>query len=189
MASGEKQLLRNQMRRALAELTPTHRAEASAKIRQHLANFPPYREARVVYGVCPMKSEPDWIGGALPADKVICMPRIDGRTLRFLKVGDLSELVAGPYGVLEPPSGPRAPAPDLVLAPGMAFDRQGNRLGRGAGFFDRFLHTNQYQFIGLAFACQLIRRVPAYDHDQRISALITEDGVTICNGEMPNHRD
>lgn len=189
MPIGEKQLLRNTLRRTLAELTPAYRTQASASIRNHLHALPAFREAKVVYGIFPMATEPDWLGGMLPADKIICMPRIEGQLLKFVQVKSLSGLVKGPFGALEPPPGPSAPLPDLVLAPGMAFDAQGNRLGRGAGYFDRFLASRNYHCIGLAFACQIIPRVPAYAHDQKMAKVVTENGVMTFVGETPSHRD
>ena len=90
------------------------------------------------------------------------------------------------YGVLEPRSG-ELWQPDvartILISPLLGFDRQGNRLGMGKGFFDRWLETHGHQLmlqIGLAFSCQELPKVPTEPHDAPLSAIITEHGVFSC---------
>ena len=69
---------------------------------------------------------------------------------------------------------------DLVLVPGLAFDRTGNRLGAGKGYYDRFLAGMKAPKIALAFAFQIVEPVPTAPHDQRVDMIVTEDEVITC---------
>ena len=95
-----------------------------------------------------------------------------------------TELVEDRYGLRAPATSVPAPIEqiDLVVAPGLAFDRHGNRLGRGGAFYDRFLASKQLRADRFAFAFseQLVDFVPNGEHDQEIDYLITEEGVIKC---------
>ncbi len=70
-------------------------------------------------------------------------------------------------------------AGDLLLAPGLAFDRSGGRLGRGAGYYDRALEAAaalELTVFGLAYSFQVVKRVPQEPHDRRMAGVITEEG-------------
>ncbi len=100
--------------------------------------------------------------------------------LEFSEVRDpLAELAPGRFGVWEPRPHARRPVSirrlDLVLVPGIAFDRRGHRLGHGAGYFDRFLARlpKDVPTIGLAYRCQLVPRLPADPHDHAVQAVLS----------------
>lgn len=94
-------------------------------------------------------------------------------------------LVPGRFEVMEPsPAAPEV-APDVLLVPLLGFDRQGNRLGHGAGFYDRTLQQLRARVpaplaIGVAFAAQKLTEVPAGPDDQPLDLVVTEDGVLRC---------
>ena len=104
-----------------------------------------------------------------------CTP---GRHLEFVPVARWEELRPGRYGVSEPPpnAAPEALGPgDWVLVPGVAFDRQGWRLGRGAGYYDRtFESPGGPRRVGLGYAFQLLTAVPHDSHDRPLDAIVTE---------------
>lgn len=89
------------------------------------------------------------------------------------------ELAPGAFGVPEPVPSARRPVPvrelDLVLVPGLAFDRRGHRLGHGHGYFDRFLARlpKTTPVIGLAFKFQLLERLPSDPHDRAVHTVLT----------------
>jgi 5-formyltetrahydrofolate cyclo-ligase len=88
------------------------------------------------------------------------------------------DLAAGPRGVREPRRRRPVEAADLdvVVVPGVAFDGAGARLGRGAGFYDRFLHALPARVwrVGVAFDLQILERVPTEGHDARLDLVVTE---------------
>ena len=70
----------------------------------------------------------------------------------------------------------------MVVAPGLAFDRKGNRLGRGGAYYDRFLSSAQLKatVCSLAFSEQIVDVVPVEEHDQRVDFIVTEEGIIKC---------
>lgn len=103
-----------------------------------------------------------------------------GEPLRFRAADQARDLVADALGIPSP--GEYAPSlvPDLVIAPVLAFDRGGGRLGQGAGLFDRTLarlRSSGHVFVlGLAYAGQEVGSVPVGPHDERLDAILTEAG-------------
>ena len=93
---------------------------------------------------------------------------------------DFAALAPGAFGTREPAGGAVVPVGDaeVVLTPGLAFDRMGARLGRGGGFYDRLLTDAALtaRRVAVCFACQVVERVPVEPHDVEIDAIVTEDG-------------
>ena len=80
--------------------------------------------------------------------------------------------------ISEPQNIPEGKTYDLVIVPLVAFDRQGNRLGYGGGYYDRFLAGNSYgQAIGLAYSFQEVESLPVEEHDQKLDLIITEKEI------------
>jgi 5-formyltetrahydrofolate cyclo-ligase len=183
MIISEKQLLRNQLRRAVAGLSGPARRAASEKIRRHLEDLAVFAKAGVIYGFYPTEREPDWIGVKRAEGSLLCLPRLHGRTCSYMPAADLSGLETGPFGIHQPPACAQpCPAPDIILVPGLGFDREGRRLGRGGGYMDRLLQGVRGLRVGVAFSIQVIPKVPVIAHDEPMDALITEDGFLPCFG-------
>jgi len=110
------------------------------------------------------------------------LPRARGGLVEFVPVRSVRDLRPGAHGVLEPPPGvwplPLRPE-DVVLVPGVAFDRAGHRLGRGAGFYDRtFANACPGPLrIGVAYAFQLCSEVPHGSQDRSVDTIVTECGM------------
>jgi len=173
MISREKQILRARMKTVLKAFSG--KAAAAVRLRAALVSSPAWRAARVVYGFRPLASEPDWLGDRPENDKVLAFPTTDETGLRFWTGGIME---AGAHGVWEPRGGEPAPPPDLVLVPGLAYDRAGFRLGRGGGFYDRWLAAwPGVRTLGLAFHCQVVDTLPCEGHDIRVDAVLTENGL------------
>ncbi len=107
------------------------------------------------------------------------------RALELYPVLGSHDLVEGAYGIMEPRRGQEPIPPtqvDLVVVPGVVFDRSGNRLGYGAGYYDRFLESCRPEVVrvALAFDLQLIDHLPAEPHDQRMDYVITETELHRC---------
>lgn len=122
------------------------------------------------------------LDAVLASNRVLLLPRVVAGGLEFAAVDDLATLRTGRFGVPEPGASSIAVqlAPgDLVLVPGLAFDRSGGRLGRGGGYYDRAFPAAREApvLIGLAFSLQWIESVPMGPLDRRVDGVITEIGV------------
>ena len=113
-------------------------------------------------------------------NKKIAFPRVNQttQTLDFYWVDDWNHLERGEWKVLEPsPTSSQCAGLekiDLLLVPGVAFDRVGGRLGRGKGFYDRVLKEFRGESLGVAFEAQLFDSIPQDQHDQPVRGLVTE---------------
>ncbi len=177
MISLEKQTLRVRGLESLRALGPEDRAAKSLMIGRHLAGL-----SGMVFGFAPLRLEPDWLSGWGGTD--FALPRVDGERLVFHRVTARGEMAlsSGPFGTREPADDVATRMNDAdaatVLVPGLAFDHTGGRLGRGAGFYDRFLANPALRArkVGVGFACQVVERVPMEAHDAPLDAIVTEDG-------------
>jgi 5-formyltetrahydrofolate cyclo-ligase len=118
---------------------------------------------------------------ARKSEKVLLWPRIAGPgRLEFAPCRRWEELIPERYGVVVPPPGQKSVAlgrDDLLLAPGVAFDLRGGRLGRGGGYFDRALGEMGEGgpiSLGVGFEFQLVEEVPREPHDRAVGAILTE---------------
>jgi len=169
----EKQILRTAMRATLAKFS--ERESASAAIRRWLQTTTAWTRASVVYGFHPLRSEPDWLGVDAIRGKQIAFPRTDADLMTYFIA---EKMAPGAKGPLEPEEGIPAPLPDLILVPGLAFARDGRRLGRGGGYYDRWLATQRgIPTFGICFSCQLVETLPVEPHDIHVDAILTESGL------------
>jgi len=116
---------------------------------------------------------------ALEIGKRVAYPRVVGESLEFFEISGLDSLVPGSFGVPEPTGGDRLPLAvlDLVVVPGIVFDRTGHRLGYGRGYYDRVLGDCRpdCQKVGFAYGFQLVDSLPIVEeHDRTLSVLMTE---------------
>lgn len=172
----EKQRLRQEMRERLAAMDPGEKGVASEELRGVLAASPVWQTARTVLGFVPLRDEPDWIGLEFPAGRIFACPRVGGEHMTFHRVSALAELIAGALGTRHP-AGHAEPVlqGDLILVPGLAFDRSGRRLGRGRGYYDRFLAGQRAFKLGVCFSGQVVGEIPREDHDAAVDAVVTEN--------------
>lgn len=117
----------------------------------------------------------------LAARKRLVYPRVSGEALEFVEVADLAELTTGAFGVLEPPPGRPVSSTelDLVVVPGVVFDRKGHRLGYGRGYYDRCLDLCREDSVkvGFAYDFQVVETLPAAEHDRALSMLMTDKRI------------
>lgn len=177
MIHSEKQRLRQEMRSSIAAMPMELCAHLSALLRGRLQECDAWVKARTIFGFFPMSSEPDWLGDVWPEDKILALPRIEGETMRFFRVRSRDDLVVGPFGILQPAVGEEITEGDLVIVPGVAFTRAGARLGRGKGFYDRWLEGRGVLKLGVCFSAQVVEAVPREGHDVRMDGVVTEVGV------------
>jgi 5-formyltetrahydrofolate cyclo-ligase len=121
----------------------------------------------------------------LQRGKTLLLPKCEeGGTMTARKISSLRQLQPGAFGILEPSLDAEVvPASeiDLILVPGLAFDGQGHRLGRGKGYYDRFLLTFCGKAMGIC--SYLVPRVPVEPHDCRMDAVVTEKTIILCEME------
>lgn len=135
-----------------------------------------------IYRPMPGEADPTVPMAELGGDIEWCYPRIVGDKMEFAR-GDLFETT--PLGFEQPIfSEPAVPLADMVgvLVPGLAFDGQGGRLGRGRGYYDRALAGYQGMKVGIAFSCQILEGIPLEAWDLKMDAIITETSVIRCGG-------
>jgi 5-formyltetrahydrofolate cyclo-ligase len=158
------------------------RRARSAVITERLIALPELRSAKTVMAFWSFGSEVDTSGlieALHAAGKRVVLPRVDGREVAAIVYVPGDPTAATPFGAMEPTSAEivRPTEIDVVIAPGVAFDRNGGRVGYGGGFYDRFLRTVRADtpVIGLAFAVQLVDEVPRGEHDRLVDVVVTEE--------------
>jgi len=178
------------MKAALAAMPAEAAAELSAAACESLLALEEYARARSVMLYAPIPGEVDCrpiaVAGWKDGKKVL-LPRVTWSPRRMVAVPVHSldhPVVTGRNGLREPEGQPVAIEEiDLIVVPGLAYDRHGNRLGRGGGFYDRFLarpglaaHT-----CGLAFSIQVVGNIPVHPNDYPVKVLVTDKEVLRFN--------
>ncbi|MCF6289507.1 MAG: 5-formyltetrahydrofolate cyclo-ligase [Desulfobacterales bacterium] len=170
-------------------LPVTERATKSGQIHNRLWQLPAFANAELLCIYVSFRSEVETMGlirQSLAFGKTVTVPLtvIDPPQLIPYKIDDPDQdLVCGYCGIPEPDPGRTGPVDpggiEAVLVPGAVFDPLGGRLGYGGGYYDRFLALKAPQAvrIGIAFAAQLVDRVPVLAHDQPLDYLVTEERV------------
>jgi 5-formyltetrahydrofolate cyclo-ligase len=178
-----KAALRVSLRQALAEVTEQQALEGAERLCWNIAASEIWRSARTVMMFAPVPGEPNLRPLAVEILRAgrLCLPRVDWMEKRMVAaaVRDLDrDLILRRNNIREPlPDCPEVPPAeiDLVLVPGLGFDRSGRRLGRGGGFYDRFLSepTLRATRCGVLFDTQLVEAIPAESHDVMVEYLAT----------------
>jgi 5-formyltetrahydrofolate cyclo-ligase len=124
----------------------------------------------------------------LEGQKILALPAIVGDNIFFYKISNMKDLrdqlILSKYGIKEPsPSSTEVIYDiDVIIVPGIAFDRNGYRLGYGRGYYDRYLQNKKCVFsLGLAFEIQLLDNDLPHEHfDQKVNAVVTEEKIMLC---------
>ncbi|MEW6749904.1 MAG: 5-formyltetrahydrofolate cyclo-ligase [Candidatus Latescibacterota bacterium] len=169
-------------------LPPAQVVHACRTILQRVLELEEYRRARLVHSYVSSKgNEVDTrrlIRLSLEAGKRLAVPvvRRGTRVLEHALIHGLDELLPGRWGLYGPAEGHEAWLTELdqiglVVVPGVAFDAQGNRLGLGGGYYDRFLARLGAPKVGLSYECLRLARVPHEPHDAVMDVVVTERAV------------
>lgn len=153
-----------------------------------------YRNAKRILAFYGVGAEPDTtliMERVIHDGKLLCLPLcINDTVMEARAVRSLSGLVPGRYGIPEPPPDSDALPPDsldLVLVPGLYFDKSGYRLGHGAGYYDRYLPACLCYTIGLCFESRLIDRVPHSTNDTPVGAIVTDKRFIVISKTETHH--
>jgi 5-formyltetrahydrofolate cyclo-ligase len=183
-----KAAIRRQLRESLAAMSPADHHAKSLAACALLAASPEFSVARVIMLYLATPTEVDTAPLAIRAwqtGKTVVVPKVSWDQRRMLPV-EITSLntdnmtTTGP-GVREPIAGTPVLVPDidLVVVPGLGFTATGYRIGRGMGFYDRFLAQDNFIGVscGLAFEEQVMPDLPVLDHDMPLSMLTTDKGI------------
>lgn len=181
----EKQELRKHLKALRNRLSPAQVSWSSEKIAQHILACDAYKNAKLIMGYLAFGKE-------LSVDKVLLQALADGKKVVVPFITSPTEMevavftgmenlcldrfkircVAEPVQLIEPN------AIDLVLVPGVAFGRDGSRMGMGAGYYDRFLRRSpQAVTIGIAYAVLMQEQLPTDEYDIPVHYLVSETGI------------
>jgi 5-formyltetrahydrofolate cyclo-ligase len=184
-----KRSLRREIARRVRGMSAEDRARESTAVCEHILGSPQYAAARSVLMYHALEDEVDLgtlIDEAVQSGREVLLPVVGGGAgeMKVVSVHDPArDLRDGAFGIMEPKGGmplEDLSGIDLVLVPGRAFDREGGRLGRGGGYYDRFLRRLRPQKaggppkLGVAFGCQVVESVPRTGMDVLTDGLVTE---------------
>lgn len=181
-----KKEIRKRILKQRRECPPEIRHEASGRIVHSVLQHPWFAEASDIYAYADFDGEAETrtlIETALREGKRVWLPKVRGEDMEFYPVMSMDSLSEGAFGILEPSAkdvsaSENAAGKSLMLLPGVAFDRAGNRIGYGRGYYDRYLAVCPgIPKIALAFEFQITDRIPAEHTDIKADLIITEKGV------------
>lgn len=186
-----KERARKKYKALRSNLTPARASGAAKKIAAEFLRLPQVKKAGTVGLYMSKGSEVDTspiLRKLLASKKKVSIPRTDLKktSLRFFRIEGLKDCRPGFFNILEPRPGCRpvlSSEMDLVVVPGIAFDRKGWRIGYGKGFYDKFLNASPRLFsIGLSYARTLARSLPHGRLDRRVHCVVTEKGAILPGG-------
>jgi len=181
-----KKRVRKEILSKLKSQKRTEILKKSLVIKEKLFKLEEFKKARCVIAYVSMAEEVDThqiIDESIRAGKIVGVPVIvkGERDLIISQITNRKgELEIGPYGIHQPKQDEIKPVPfksmDLILVPALAYDKDGNRLGRGKGYYDRFLEKlPEYALtIGLCFDFQVVESAPTLPHDIPVRVLLTD---------------
>ena len=189
-SSDLKKTIRRERLAARDAIPADLRIEKSLAMAEHGAGIA-FEPGTVVSGFSPIRSEADIMPLMFSMREKgarLCLPVVlDRETIVFRDLVRGAELVDTGFGTAGP--GPEAEVldPELLLVPLSAFDAAGNRIGYGAGHYDRAIARLRAKgmrprLVGIAFSCQEVEEVPAEPHDVPLDAILTEDGLRQLGG-------
>lgn len=200
----DKAGMRKWAKERIQSVPASERAEAARALVAQVADWPSYKNANVVACFSGTLEEVDTeplLRRILADGKTLLMPYVveappaaEGapkpKEMAMAKVSDLEkDMTEGAFGILEPAASLRTaqpPEPDLALIPGLCFDSRGGRLGKGLGFYDRYLTGNRAMRAGLGFDVQITQKNLTLDaHDQLMDAVISEKRIIVFSAPSP----
>lgn len=192
----DKRQLRLKLQKCLLGISAEKRSEKSKKACKNLISTPQFQNASVLMIYLPLPHEVDTSEAILYAwqlGKIVVVPKISWQQRHMIPV-QINSLETGfsteINGLRNPTTGMPMPLRqiDLVVTPALGFDREGNRLGRGGSYYDRFFANEELksQRCGLAFAEQLLATgsIPVTGHDVPVNFLVTDEQIIYFNNQQ-----
>ena len=182
----DKFIIRQTILRQRSKLSLLRKSQAESVMLESLLNWKVFQQAKAIHIFISNLKEPAtrpiinhcWNAGKIVAVPIVLPNKLD---LVHSEIKSFDDLIYGLFGIQEPPKERRIPMTpdifDLVIVPGVAFDRKGGRLGHGMGYYDRFLKLTSAYILALTFDCQIIESVPTETHDIPMNAILSESGI------------
>ena len=174
----DKKELRAQIRALKRAMTEEQIVQSSARLGELFVQTAQYKQAKTIYGYLPYKQEVrtvPMLEQALRDGKKVAVPKCYGDEMRFIYMDDLSKVEAG-YANIPEPIADDPVADDktaLVLMPGMAFTKNGDRMGYGGGFYDKFLAAEpDHPTVALCYAFQMVESLPTEEYDIPVDCVL-----------------
>lgn len=168
------------MRERRKALPPSLHAEKSKAIRLRLESTQEFKKAKYILVYISTNDEVnthEFVKDCLERGNKVFVPKVEKEGLEIYSIKDWNKLKPGNFGILEPFEIPDKTHPsemDLILVPGLAFDKKGHRVGYGGGFYDKLLKLTKGIKIGLAFEEQIVDKIPAEEHDVALDLIVTD---------------
>lgn len=163
------------------------RNKFSDKIKDKILNNVFYKEAKSIFCFIGFGSEVNTIGiieDALRDGKQVYVPRVRNKEMKVIRIDSLDKLKPGVFGILEPEDGEELNFDcDLILMPGVAFTKEGKRLGYGGGYYDKYLaqYNSNTLKIAIAYSIQVIDFIPTESYDKIVDYIVTEEFTCKCH--------
>ncbi len=179
----DKKAFRKQMLAKRDSIPSEKRVEADKERNERIRNWETYKNAELLLFYVSYRSEADTLQLLKEALEVGCnvaVPKVVGTDMVFYRITELSQLIEGYKGILEPdPERTEAVTEftksTILFVPGCAFDKTGGRMGYGGGFYDRFMEKYPDVLrVALAYEEQLVPEVPREAHDKSVDVIVTE---------------
>jgi 5-formyltetrahydrofolate cyclo-ligase len=185
----EKLRIRRELKETAAAFSKSYVSEASSAVCEKVLKSKEFREASVIFGYLSFRNEISVDGvleEALRLGKTVAVPWIVSQTeMKAARLETLEDLPTDRYGIRTAPEPVMLVRPetiDLILVPGAGFSARGRRMGRGAGFYDRFLtHVRGFR-LGITCDRLLREEIPVDEYDRPVEALVTETRFIYCKG-------
>ncbi len=174
----DKVQLRKEIREKKRAMTQEEILAKSQRLCQKFLQCDAYANAKTIYGYLPYNQEVltwELLRKAIEDGKRVAVPKVYGEDMKFIFITDFSKINNGYCGIPEPIAD--EPVADdhtaLVLMPGLAFDREGHRIGYGGGFYDRFLSQEpSHPTVALCYDFQLLESLPTEEFDIPVDIVI-----------------
>jgi 5-formyltetrahydrofolate cyclo-ligase len=187
-----KKEIRKEVLSARDGLLPGQRTSKSREIEARLFSLPEFTSADTVMFFASFRSEVEtgpMIRHALTSGKRVVLPKLKDKELALFEITDFdADVSPGAWGIPEPHESRPAKIEtiDLIIVPGAAFDERGNRLGYGAGFYDKLLPAFKKMTVALAFEVQILPQVPVDARDVPVKKIVTECRIIDSKHESRN---
>jgi 5-formyltetrahydrofolate cyclo-ligase len=184
-----KEKVRRELINLRKSLSKNEVLEKSNKIKDRLFKMKEFKEASTILFYISYDNEVfthDMIKDSITNKKNVVVPVTDkkNKTLILSKLEIWDDLCIGTYNILEPKKEKIKEISidkiDLIIVPGVGFDKQGHRIGHGKGYYDNLLKNSEAPTIGLAFEFQIIKNIPIERHDVPIDKIVTEKRLIDC---------